>query len=262
MTGCLHLLAALTLTGPVPAAPVPPGPSPPLSPASLPAPVPPTPAAPPAGVNISWNLEFGHISGTPDECRLKAVAAIAAQDRFRFAEIGPDGAVWGYTDTCRIKVIAVVTPPHDGAVMYVMVVSREPGAERVGLAVHDHLMKAPRDPKTPERAGTRAPDVEKNLLHIAWHLEARAVNRLSRHFGSAAELVLDKRGYTARPTPASPTISGAFGGREGHFTLAVATPGVPGISTNVLVASVGVDGEAAAREAKTVCTAILKILFD
>ena len=75
----------------------------PLSPASLTPP--PKPAAQINRPGVFFFLHSDWVRATVEDCRHQALAAVAAQEGFRYAEITAEGQVAGYTDTCRILVL-------------------------------------------------------------------------------------------------------------------------------------------------------------
>ena len=71
----------------------------PLSPASLPPPSTPATADP----KINFGCDSGLVDVHMEHCRERALAAVAAQPGFRYAQINTTGQ--GYTDTCRFVVL-------------------------------------------------------------------------------------------------------------------------------------------------------------
>lgn len=255
----LAALFALTL-----AAAAPPDLPPPLSPDKLPAPPVPAPVAPSFGAGVPQvSVCFGPLADTPENAVRKAVAAVAKQDGFRFAEVGPDNTVTGYTATCRLAV--VVMPGGDGVFFYVLAATRAGDAERTAQAIRDRIQSIAHDPKTPKTVGVKDAGLEKKLLPLAWHIETRPLDPICQHFAPAATLALAKRGYQVVPQHPAMVLGQKPAIRPtgaGELTIAGMAGGVKGISVNFVVASTGTDAEAAARDAKAVCTAIVKLLYE
>lgn len=256
----LAALFALTLTLTAAASPDLP---PPLSPDKLPAPPVPAAAVPAAGAP-QLSVFFGPLPDMPENAVRKAVAAVAKQDGFRFVEIGPDNTATGYTATCRLAV--VVMPGGDGAFFYVLAVGRAGDVELTAKAIRDRIQSIALDPKTPKTVGTKDAGLEKKLLSLAWHIETRPWDAICQHLVPAATLALAKRGYQVVPQNPAMVQGGKAAGNPlagvGQLTFAGMAGGVKGISVNFLVASTGPDAEAAARDAKAVCTAIVKMLYE
>ena len=238
---------------------------PPLSPEKLPAPPVAAPAVPPVGAGApDLGVFFDPLAGTPENAVRKAVAAVAKQDGFRFAEVGADNTITGYTSTCRLAV--VVMPAGDGVFFYVLAAGRAGDVERTAQAIRDRVQSIARDPKTPKTMGTKDPELEKKLLPLAWHIETRPLDPICQHVAPAATLALAKRGY--QPAVKGPFfvqgikgLSNPLNGAD-QLTVAGMAGGVKGISFNFVVASTGTDAAAAARDAKAVCTAIVKMLYE
>lgn len=256
----LAALFALVLT-----AAAPPDLPPPLSPDKLPAPpVPEQAVLPRTAGTTHLSIYYGPLADTPENCGRKAVAAVAKQDGFRFAEVGSDNIITGYTNSCRLAV--VVTPGGDGAFFYVLAAGRAGDAEPTAKAIRDRIQSIALDPKTPKTIGTKDAELENKLLPLAWHIETRPLDPICGYFGPAAMLALGKRGY--QTVPHGPDkIQGLKGG--GHpiagadqQTFAGMIGGVKGIAVNFIVVSTGTDAGAAARDAKGVCTALVKMLYE
>lgn len=226
------------------------------APSSGPGPTAPAKPTPPAARSIHVSTAYGPLADPVEDCTRKALAAVAAEEGFRFAEVGKDGSVTGYTDAWRVAV--VVKPGVDGAFFYVLAAGRGGDADRVADRIRNRVQAVKAGAKG-TTAGTRDAEVEKGLPPLAWHVETRLVSDLCRYFLPVAGLTLEKRGY--RPTAANPYQLSAV--REGRgVALALMAGGVQGVSINFLVAGTGEDSDAVGKDVKALGTAILKALFE
>ena len=251
-------LFALSLA--VAAPPETPQPTLPLSPASLPPPPPPKVDPATATFNINFSLKFGEAGGKIDECLLKSLGVISGLEAFQFGEI-TEGAILGYTDTRRVAILAV--PRRENCAIYVMSVSTNQECDQFGEGIITRIEKAVLDPAKPKQAGKRNLDLEKKLPPLTWHIETKPALKLTQHFSGVAGVVLEKNGYSAQVLPPRGDINAAMGFKDGakkQMALVSMLEGVNGISKNYLIFCTGT--EAAIRDAKTLSTAILKIMYE
>lgn len=206
------LFAALFVT----AQPVPMGP---ISPASLPPP--PMPVLGPLGKFVIFDLWAYPGKGTLESCRAKALAAVAAQQGFRFAEITGLGYIAGYTNTARILVY--VASANDAPMLFVLVASRNCEDKGLATKIGNRISWAESDSKrstcmgalcdpdlvTLEWAesdskrsicmGTPDPELDRKLLPINLYIETHSkTTNLYRHYVNAASLYVEKQGFEAQ----------------------------------------------------------------
>ena len=229
----------------------------PLSPAKLSPPPMPAPTAVGSGVQIG--VSYGPINATLEVCREKALAAVASQPGFQFAEVNAANQIEGYLKTCRIAVL--VEPAAEGSFVYVLASSRVGDSEFVARGIRDRIDSAPADPKKAKRAGTPDAALEKTLMPLVWHLESRAVSDLCRHYVPVAALVFEKRGFKLHP-PAPHAFTAEKLSKQ--LSCVCVAGGVKGASINAVYASTGpdLDPVKAAQELKDISAAIGKIVFE
>lgn len=244
------------------AALIPPAPPGPLSPADLP----PPPAAkpveyttPPPGIDLA--IQCREVAGPAEDLPARAVAAVAALPGFRFAEVGPDGVVRGYTGTVRL---AVVVPERAGAAYVVAVGRGSDGkpADRAAEAVTGRLGKPVTGPKPPTRAGAPDPAIDDTLPPLAVRHEARPPPADRHRLRLLAKLTLTQLGCEqASAGPLGGAIMAGGTKKDGSIVSFLIDPTRSATTTHYLSVVGGAKywKESAARTAGEL---LLKVLYD
>ena len=164
----------------------------PISPASLPPP--PTPVLGPLGNCVTFDVWAQSGKGSLESCRAKALAAVAAQQGFRFAEITGTGLIAGYTNTARI--VVYVASARDEPAIFVLVANRHREGKGMAAKIGDRISWADYDSKQRTCMGTPDPELDCKLLPIHLHIEAHSNSMiLYRNYMNAASLNLEKQGF-------------------------------------------------------------------
>ena len=164
----------------------------PLSPANLPPPPKPTFTA--DGPDMNFHFDANWLEVSIEDCRQRALAAVMAQEGFRYAEITAEGHIAGYTSACRLLVL--LDAGFNGTNYYVVAASRtNHHAEEVGRELHARFLTTATPATSGKRAGSPDPQLESKLLAFLWRIESYPKSDLFQHYLQVASLVLRKRGY-------------------------------------------------------------------
>lgn len=154
---------------------------------------PPQPSAP---RNVAFDMGGEPRKMAAEVAALRAVRALAAE-KFHFAEIGPDGAVRGYSDGVAVLVVPYRFP--DGQVLASVFAAgwEKAETERIRVKVVEEVLNgaAPGE-NAPRSFGSPVPPLLRKAPHLAGHLQERVGAPIIRHFATAAAIAMEKLGMT------------------------------------------------------------------
>jgi hypothetical protein len=168
-----------------------PEPKGPISPANLPPPPMPAPKSNPAQISVYW--ESNWFDAPLSECRRRALAAVAEQTGFRYAEISPDGHIVGYTDKCRLMVL--LDPGVSGINYYIFAATRFSEMESTARDIGLRFRSSEWTPIDGRSAGNPDAELDWTLLPIFYHIVSLPNSHLMEHYFPVMNLMFTKRGY-------------------------------------------------------------------
>jgi hypothetical protein len=145
-----------------------------------------------------------------------AVQALAAVEKFPFAEIMADGNVRGWDEKNEALVLFLSTPEPDRFQVIALTTSKTPEeASRLGVAIVTHLATAKEDPKNPDRIAPKDGKLPARPTTLTWKSEERASTPIIRFFNTAAAIAMEKKGFgTQYDDKRAPVVFGATQERQ------------------------------------------------
>jgi hypothetical protein len=125
------------------------------------------------------------------------VDALTVKEKFPYAEASIDGSVKGWNDRVAVLVLSMpLANPEKTQVMIFTVGRDTTETNRLGNSIRDHLLTTNTElHRGPTRVVPADGKIPTRPFAISWKSEDRIANPILRHFGKAAIIVLEKKGY-------------------------------------------------------------------
>lgn len=212
--------------------------------------------------------KIAHVKGSEQDCIRKSFATLSSQVGFRFAELKPEKAISGYTDTHRVVVL--ITPAQDECVVVVLLAGWDDKGFDLVKRIADQLEIASQETKSVKSLGRRDQELEKTLPALLWHLETHKPNHLTRnfrHFGNTAALFMEKYGYEkVIPIPPDETVPSVctLGLKRENLKILAATLVEVGKGESVVFLTAGVtpNEEDIRKDVNTLSADLLKWFYE
>jgi hypothetical protein len=205
------------------------------------------------------HVKDGFYKGSRQAAGRLAVEALGVKEKFPFAEVTPDGNVRGWNERSSALVLTFPTPDPDRT--HVLAITTSDSTDetaRLGVAVIGHITSGTDDPKAPTRIAPKDGKLPVRPATLTWKGEDRPATPALRHFGNAAAIAMEKKGFGTKPT-SSPLV---FGATKEKAVMAFLASTSNGQAYGIHVVTACFGEETADKLTADLLSQIVKILFE